>query len=125
MAIGAVPSEPTLPTSILRPHWLKVDGRTAALAAGTLLVLVAAGSDGSRNSNRFANATSFVHATAMDEAPSFVSDGTQQGQLLADVRFAAQGWRWSAGTCAWIAVLVRVGALRAVALGRIGGLYGP
>jgi len=126
MATGAVLNEPTLPASIVRPHWLTVDGRTLALAAGTLLVLLAAGSDASRNSNRFDNpSSSSVLAAAMDEAPSFVSDGTQQGQLLADVHFAAQGWRWSAGTSAWIAVLVRVDALRAVALGRIGGLYGP
>ena len=104
---------------------LRGDGLASALAAGTLLFLLAAGSDAARNFNRFADPTASVLVAPMDEAPSYVSDESHQDQLLADVHFSAQGWRWSAGTSAWIAVLVRVDALKTVGLARIGGLYGP
>jgi hypothetical protein len=54
-----------------------------------------------------------------------VTDSSNLGTLNADGNFVAQGWRWSPGTNAWIAVLVRVEVLEAIGLVRIGGLYGP
>ena len=64
-------------------------------------------------------------AAPVDEAPAFVTGSAGSAALESDVTFVAQGWRWSPGTNAWIAVLVRVDSLKAIASARIGGLYGP
>ena len=64
-------------------------------------------------------------AAPFNEAPVFVTASSNLGTLDSDVNFMTQGWRWSPGTNAWIAVLVRVEVLQAMGLARIGGLYGP
>jgi len=64
-------------------------------------------------------------AAPVEEAPSFVTGSAGSAAHESDVTFVAQGWRWSPGTNAWIAVLVRVDSLKAIASARIGGLYGP
>lgn len=107
-----------------------MDRRTAitraAWTAGACCLLLAMGTNAGRlGAGSLASSNAALWAAPVDEAPSFVSDTSNLDAALSDVRFVTQGWRWSPGSSAWIAVLVRVDALRAVGLARIGGLYGP
>lgn len=96
------------------------------LPVGAACVLLAFGLTGARAATGSLDSylTPYWSVPA-DQAPLFVSDSTSTDLMLSDARFAAQGWRWSPGTYASIAVLVRVDSLRSVTLARIGGLYGP
>lgn len=97
-----------------------------AWPVGAVCVLLAVGLGGVRTGAFGANSylTPYWSVPA-DQAPLFLAESNSTDLMMSDAQFAAQGWRWSPGTCAWIAVLVRVDALRSVALARIGGLYGP
>ena len=98
----------------------------ARASAGACCLLFSLGA----TANQATSASSFVSdagmwAAPVDEAPLFVTDSSNTGTLTSDVNFVAQSWRWSPGTNAWIAVLVRVQVLEAIGLVRVGGLYGP
>jgi hypothetical protein len=98
----------------------------AAWAAGACCLLFAVGTGGGRpGTSAFASSSASLWAAPVDEVPACVSDSSSLDAQLSDARFVAQGWRWSPGSTAWIAVLVRVDVLKAVGLARIGGLYGP
>jgi len=98
----------------------------AACVVGACCLLVATGARaGSLGTSTLANSNAALWAAPVDQAPDFVGHSFNVDMILSDVRFAAQGWRWSPGSTAWIAVLVRVDTLKAVGMARIGGLYGP
>ncbi len=95
-----------------------------AMSACCLLFVVATQGRQVRAGSFSACEASYWAAPAT-EAPAFVGDSSNIDLILSDARFVAEGWRWSPGSTAWIAVLVRVDLLKTVALARIGGLYGP
>ncbi len=97
----------------------------AAWTAGACCFLFAVGTDGGRLCKNAVGLSSAFLAAPVVEVSAFAANSPHLDAMLSDVRFAAQGWRWSPGSTAWIAVLVRVDALKTVGLARIGGLYGP
>jgi len=99
-----------------RPSWV----------AGACCLLFAVGTHaGQLGRGEFAASSDSLWAAPVDEAPVFAGDTPNLEVILSDALFVAQGWRWSPGSTAWIAVLVRVNALKTVGLARMGGLYGP
>lgn len=98
----------------------------ARASVSACCLLVALGTTAIRaNASQAAVSEAGYWAAPVDEAPAFAADSASNTASQSDVTFVAQGWRWSPGTNAWIAVLVRVDSLRAIAFARIGGLYGP
>ncbi len=98
----------------------------AAWAAGACCLLFAVGTDGGKlGTSAFASSSDSLWAAPVYEVPACISHSSSLDAQRNDARFVAQGWRWSPGSSAWIAVLVRVDALKTVGLARIGGLYGP
>lgn len=94
------------------------------LSAACMMLALGLGSQASAN-HRYPAVSSSHWSVTADEAPSYLSESTSKELANSDALFAVQGWRWSSGTRASIAVLVRVESMRSVTLTRIGGLYGP
>lgn len=97
----------------------------AVCTAGACCLLFASSAHGGQPGPSAPAFSGGAWAAPVEQAPVFVSETSNLDARLSDVRFVAQGWRWSPGSNAWIAVLVRVDALKVVGLARIGGRYGP
>lgn len=99
--------------------------RTLFATGACCLLLVGAAQGGPSRARLLSDQQSALWLISACEAASYPSHLPNVDLTLSDARFVAQGWRWSPGSTAWVAVLVRVDSLNTIALSRIGGLYGP